>query len=249
MTFSTLSRYSTRAERGGIGLSTDAAAGTTTPPTTVVAVPDAAMPEIISPPPAVPPAAPDAAMPGGIAIPGWRLTIYYTAVESFHSGATQSVTGCIGQDCSGGNSDLGTYPATFVDAVHDEGTGRITSGPNAGKYLNWSSGVGYWLDTLAASGYGVALRPFVSAAADGGALPRGARFRLVDPLAQNDGSSIEAGFAAQLRNTVWDVEDQFTPGLGGAGHLDLYIGEQNQANFTSSDRYVELVNATIIRVS
>jgi len=189
------------------------------------------------------------APPSGVSSAGWRLTIYYTAVESFHSGATQSVTGCVGQNCSRGNSDLGTYPATFVNAVHDEGTGRITNGPTAGMYLNWSFDVGYWLDTVAASGYGVALRPFLSAAADGGALPKGARFRVVDPLRQNDGSGIEPGFAAQLRNTVWDVEDQFTPGLGGAGHLDLYIGEQDRADFTNSDRYVELVNATIIRIS
>jgi len=172
--------------------------------------------------------------------------VYYTAVESFHSGATTAVKGCPDQDCAFGNSALGTYPSTFVKAVKDEGAGRITSGAQAGRYLNWSYDVGYWLDSVPCNTHGNALTPWVSAAADGGVLRQGARFRLQAPLRQDDGSAVDGGFAAQLGAATWNVDDQFTPGLGGAGHLDLYIGEENQVNFMSGPRYITMSNATII---
>ncbi len=86
--------------------------------------------------------------------------VYYTAVESFHTDAPISVSGCLIRDCAFGNKFIGSYPASFVKATKTEGTGRITSGVNAGKYLNWSIDVGYWLDIIPSDGYGTALVPF-----------------------------------------------------------------------------------------
>src|SRR5262245_44198167 len=56
----------------------------------------------------------------------WQLTVYYTAVERYHGGAPQAVIGCLVLDCEHGGRYLGTYPSDFVQAVKDEGTGRIT---------------------------------------------------------------------------------------------------------------------------
>jgi len=183
----------------------------------------------------------------GVASTGWELTVYYTAVESFHSGARQNVTGCPNQNCAFGSTALGSYPQSFVGAVRTEGTGRITSGAQTGRYLNWSSNVGYWLDSIPANARGTALIPFVSAAADGGVLEQGSRFRLQAPLRQG-GGQVDASFSSLLLGATWLIDDQFTPGLGGAGHLDLYIGEENQANFTSGPRYVAMQDSNIVRL-
>jgi hypothetical protein len=151
--------------------------------------------------------------------------------------------------CSFGNSLIGSYSASFVKATKDEGTGRITSGANAGKYLNWSVDVGYWLDTIPSDGYGGALVPFRTAAADAIALPKGTQFRLVAPLKQEDGSALDVASANRLLNATWLINDQFTPGLGGALHLDVYIGEEDRVNFTNtSPLYTTLSNVKISRL-
>ena len=174
--------------------------------------------------------------------------MYYTAVESFHTDAAQNVSGCLIRDCSFGNSLIGSYPASFIKATKAEGTGRITSGANAGKYLNWSVDVGYWLDTIPSDGYGGALVPFRTAAADAIALPKGTQFRLVGPLKQEDGSALDAGSASRFLAATWLINDQFTPGLGGALHLDVYIGEEDRVNFTNSAMYTTLANVKIARL-
>jgi len=101
---------------------------------------------------------------------GWTATVYYTAVQRFHTGPATRVTGCPVLDCRRGGADLGSYPGDFVKAVRDEGTGRTT----AGRYLNWSSDVGFWLDDAPRNGHGGALVPFTSAAADADVLAAGA---------------------------------------------------------------------------
>ena len=120
---------------GTPGTTSPAAATTSSPPTS----------QPTSRPPSAPPpttAAPRPA-PGRPASGSWRLTTYYTAVEQYHHGQPVEVTGCSSQDCDHGHDDLGSYPDDFVSAVKDEGTGRITSGPHAGRYMNWSYDVGY----------------------------------------------------------------------------------------------------------
>jgi hypothetical protein len=185
---------------------------------------------------------------GTVSSASYLITVYYTAVESFHTDAAQNVSGCLIRECSFGSSLIGSYPANFIKATKTEGTGRITSGANAGKYLNWSVDVGYWLDTIPSDGYGTALVPFRTAAADDMALTRGTQFRLVAPLIQEDGSALDSTSANRLLAAQWLVNDQFTPGLGGALHLDLYIGEEDRVNFTSSPLYTTLANVKMARL-
>jgi hypothetical protein len=172
--------------------------------------------------------------------------VYYTAVESVHTDTVKTVSGCLITACAFGSNLIGSYPASFINAVKAEGTGRITSGVHAGKYLNWSIDVGYWLDTIASNGYGGALVPWQTAAADSIALPRGTKFALVAPLIQDDGTALDSTSSSLLLNARWLINDQFTPGLGGAGHLDLYIGEENRINFTSSNLYTSLANVKVL---
>jgi hypothetical protein len=172
---------------------------------------------------------------------GWTVTVYYTAVEKYHSGAPTKVTGCPTLDCQHGNSDLGTYPKDFVAAVHDEGTGVTT----AGRYLNWSYDTGYWIDAAARESDGRALRPFVSAAADPDVLKAGTRFTITGCGHQDDGSSPPAEVCGKLRAAQWTITDEFTPGLGGKKHIDAYIGEETGPGFTDTDWYVTLESATL----
>jgi hypothetical protein len=173
--------------------------------------------------------------------PGWTVTVYYTAVEKYHSGPPQRVTGCPGIDCTNGKADLGTYPADFVTAVHDEGTGLT----GAGRYLNWSFDTGYWLDDAPRDAGGRRLRPFESAAADPGVLAAATRFTIAACGRQDDRSQPPEDVCAKLRAARWTITDEFTPGLGGKRHVDVYIGEETGPGFTESPWYVTLEGATL----
>lgn len=187
-----------------------------------------------------PPTATAAAAPGRES-GGWTVTVYYTAVERYHSGRATRVTGCPTIDCAHGSYDLGSYPAGFLAAVKDEGTGRT----NGGRYLNWSHDVGYWLDDAPRDTAGRPLRPFESAAADPGVLRPGTRFTVVACGHDGDGAAIDHTVCARLRTARWTVTDEFTPGLGGADHVDVYIGEETGPDFTDSAWYTMLVDARL----
>lgn len=180
---------------------------------------------------------------------GWEVTVYYTAVESYHVGPPQAVHGCVGLNCANGNTLLGTYPRDFVDAVAEEGTGRITSGSHAGQYLNWSNDTGYWLDSAPRDARGIPLQAFVSAAADP-SIAYLTSFTVVDCGADaGTGDPISAATCLHLRTPVWSVRDRFTAGAVGK-HVDLYIGEEDQANFaTASPRVIDVAGATINMLS
>ena len=119
------------------------------PPTTLprVSIGDRALPTHPSTPATTAAPAPPgpAATTTAPASRGWEITVYYTAVQRFHDGAPERVTGCRGLDCTDGDEDLGEYPAGLVAAVKDEGTGLTADG----RYLNWSYDVGYWLGSAA----------------------------------------------------------------------------------------------------
>jgi hypothetical protein len=168
--------------------------------------------------------------PASSSTDGWQVTVYYTAVESFHSGPSVPVRGCPVIDCENGNDLLGTFPQSFAEAVEDEGTGRTTSG----RYLNWSHDKGYWLDSAPRDAFGKPLQPFVSAAADG--LRRGARIKLVS-CGQ---TPVDGAVCQKLVSSSWEIRDEFTPGLGGDRHLDLYLGEETGPRFTESPWYTTL---------
>jgi hypothetical protein len=186
-------------------------------------------------------ARPAPTVPAGKTSSGWEITVYYTVVEKYHHGAPAKVTGCPRLNCTGGDDDLGTYPADFVADVRTEGTG-VTS---AGKYLNWSYDIGFWLDTAPRDTDGDPLEPYVSAAADPSVLKNGARFRFADCGRQDDGSAVPEAVCGRFRAAAWRIDDEFTPGLGGPKHIDLYLGPETQEGFTQSDSYVTLEGATL----
>jgi len=166
---------------------------------------------------------------------GWTFTTYYTAVQSFHRDAPRQVRGCMRRECDHGDELLGSFPRSFVQAVQEEGTGRITKGLHRGQYLNWSYDTGFWLDSDPVDTDGRRLRPYVTAAADSEALSRHARFRIIRcGWEQEDGSAIDAHVCARLRASTWTVLDAFTPGRGGRRHIDLYIGEEDGARFPNT---------------
>lgn len=169
----------------------------------------------------------------------WTVTVYYTAVEAVHHGPPRAVRGCPVLECTHGDTPLGSYPADFVQAVQDEGAGRI----GEGRYLNWSSDTGYWLDSAPRDTKGRPLEPFVSAAADG--LADGTHVRLAGCGRLDDGTAVPAAVCHRLSTPDWQIRDAFTPGLGGRNHLDLYIGQETGPGFTEQPEYVTLIGAVV----
>ena len=179
---------------------------------------------------------------------GWTFTTYYTAVQRFHRDAPRQIRGCMQRKCEYGNELLGSFPRSFVQAVEEEGTGRITNGPHRGQYLNWSYDTGFWLDSDPVDTDGRRLRPYVTAAADSGVLPRHTRFQIVRcGWEQEDGSPIDAQVCATLRASTWTVLDAFTPGRGGRRHIDLYVGEEDSARFPDTSRWSITTRGSAIR--
>jgi hypothetical protein len=172
---------------------------------------------------------------------GWAITVYYTVVQDYHGGTPTRVTGCPRLDCTRGRHDLGTFPAEFVARVRTEGTGLTADG----RYLNWSYDTGFWLDTAPRGTDGSPLEPYVSAAADPGVLAHGTRFTIVDCGHQDDGSAPPPAVCATFRRANWRIDDEFTPGLGGPRHIDVYVGRETGPGFTDSDAYVSLTGAAL----
>ena len=183
--------------------------------------------------------APVGAAPVTQAPPGWKLTVYYTAVESFHHGNPVPVTGCDlnAEECSNGTTPLGSYPDDFVARVKNEGTGRITGGRYAGRFLAWDAQGGFSLDTSASDAAGNPLRPFVSAAADD-AVPLGTHVRVLD--CGVDSTTKQAPAAAdcgRLSAPDWVVTDR-DGNAAGSRELSLYVGEEDRPDFENAVSYV-----------
>jgi hypothetical protein len=172
---------------------------------------------------------------------GWKITVYYTGVESFHHGPATPVRGCRVLDCANGDDDLGSYPADFVEVVSTEGAGRT----NSGRYLNWSHDTGFWLDSAPRDTRGEPLRPFESSAADPDVLAPGTAFTITGCGHEEGGGDVDPAVCARLRDARWTITDEFTPGFGGAHHIDAYIGEETQPGFTGTSLYATLDGATI----
>ncbi|GAA3508154.1 hypothetical protein GCM10022416_61910 [Actinomadura keratinilytica] len=176
----------------------------------------------------------------------WRITAYYTAVERFHGGRRKAVRGCPGLRCDDGDTPLGSYPEEFVEIVRTEGSGRITSGPHRGRYLNWSHSVGFWLDDTPRDSAGRPLRPWRSAAADRDVLARGRRFVIADCGRDGAGRPVSGEVCERFRRATWTVVDVFRPGYGGEHHADVYIGEETGPGFArSTPWYTTLRDATL----
>ncbi|MBW8483196.1 hypothetical protein K1Y72_12505 [Actinomadura sp. PM05-2] len=173
----------------------------------------------------------------------WRVTTYFTAVESYYKGRPQAVRGCPKLHCTRGGTPLGSYPADFLKVIQTEGSGRITAGPRKGRYLNWSHSVGWWLDTATRDSGARPLRPWGSAAADKDVLTRGRRFVVADCGRQENGRPVPAKVCAAFRRASWTVTDLFRPGYGGQHHADVYIGEETGPGFRRY--YTTLLGATL----
>jgi hypothetical protein len=172
---------------------------------------------------------------------GWKLVVYYTAVESFHHGPLQKVSGCPlnGPDnCSNGTADLGSYPSDFIDLVKVEGTGRIdVNKAHKGQYLAYDPQDGFSLDTEATDLAGNPLKAFVSAAADD-AVPMGTHFRVLDCGSdRTSGRPPAAADCARLSAPDWVVVDA-SGKPAGSRELDLYVGEEDRPDFANGVSYV-----------
>lgn len=177
----------------------------------------------------------------------WNLTVYYTAVESLHHGRAMTLKGCSEMGCDH-KEIIGHYPMDFLRAVQEEGTGRITSGEYAGKYLCWSKRDGYWVDTVPKDAQDAALTPWISAAADVSVMDFGTTFHVQNcGKDDEDGEDIDPNICSKLKNAHWKITDRFEPGLGGKHHLDLYIGEEDQEDFVnSSPKVISVKSASVV---
>lgn len=150
------------------------------------------------------------------------------------------MTGCSNLQCTTPNATLGTFPSDFVQTVKTEGTGKIADN----RYLNWSAGVGYWLDIVPRDSQGYALMPYRIAAADL-TVPFGTTLKI-----QSCGSDTvtltptDSAVCAALQRPTWIVSDRFTAGTVGQ-HVDLYVGEQTSATFTSSSTFIDASGAAL----
>lgn len=179
--------------------------------------------------------------PPTITSTGWHVAVYYTAVESRYHGHPVRVAGCRDLDCVHGDAPLGRYPADFVHSVHEQGAGRITSGPHTGHFLNWSAETGYWLDSEPRDAHGRPLEPFHTAAAG---LPDGTQIRLLSCGHRRDGKPIAPDLCHRLSTAHWQVLDTY-PGHDNRRDIGLYIGPETTTGFTGSQRDTTLVDATI----
>ena len=206
-----------------------------------------------SPTPTAPDATTPAASPGGPSERlrtlgerrSWRITTYYTVVQSFHGGPLKEVRGCAALHCKWGKTPLGSYPEDFLKEIRTEGSGRITTGPHRGRYLNWSHSVGWWLDDTTRDSTARPLRAWASAAADRDVIARGRRFRIVDCGVDGKGRPVAREICDRFRAVTWQVTDLFRPGYGGEHHADVYIGEETGPGFKKSPYYTTLREATI----
>jgi hypothetical protein len=214
-----------------------AAAPATALPSAAAVTPTTAAPAAAATPRAT--AAPTVAASPTPTSGGWTLAVYYTAVESFHTGPAQAVTGCRpgADECSNGTDPLGSYPADFLDAVRGQGAGRITAGRYAGKYLTWDADSGYAVDTAALDQSDAPLRPFVSAGAGDPGIAAGTAFSVLDC-----GVPADPAGCARLRSARWVVTGT-TRRPTDAHTMELYIGEEDGPGFGAGPLIIHSHNA------
>jgi hypothetical protein len=249
-----------RATTTTVAASTSTAPPTTAPPTTAAptdtagaaASPGPGPATTAAPAPPPPPARPPAAGPPAGITGGWLVTVYFTPRESNYGGESTAIHGCPAGYCPPGQEQaLGSYPTAFLDRMRIQGSGLLTSGTFAGKYLNWSSGVGgtgYWIEDVPKSASGNALVGRQSAASP--SLPYGANFRIADCGRNAFGGPLNDATCAELKNPTWRIIDRFEPyAAQGDHHIDLYLGvERPGETFASSPLYVSWSDVVIARL-
>jgi len=165
---------------------------------------------------------------------GWRLTVYYTPVESYHGGAREAISGCQGEN-------LGSHSHDFLARIQIEGFGRLSDPVTGRGYLGWDFGRHCW--SLAAGPVGASDRPlrsWVSAAAHP-SIAIGTRL-----VIRYCGSGVDSSVCDHVRAAHWVVDDRCSIGCSNPKHLDLYIGEEDRANFEEDNpNYFEATGATV----
>ena len=80
--------------------------------------------------------------------------------------------------------------------------------------------------------------------ADG--VPVGTHVRITSCGRNGDGTAPDPQVCAAFRSADWQIRDEFTPGLGGAHHIDLYLGNEDRPDYTSASPFwVTFVGATV----
>ena len=180
-----------------------------------------------------------------------EVTVYYTPVESYYPREDLTyIKAWPDYSTTGTKVTLGPYPLRFVRHTKGEGTGQITSGKYAGKFLNWSyEGLGpnadqqgFWLDVCPRDAHGGCLKALETAAASQGlGLATGTRFELAEC-----GTGATAEACSYFKSGNWVVNDQFTTGIASERQIDLYYGLQDRKEFRGSP-YWTTMHAAVIR--
>lgn len=159
------------------------------------------------------------ASPAGRTTGGWHLTVYYTPVESYHGPPRKSIADCTGRT-------LGEHSVDFLEHVQTEGFGRVVAPIQRNGYLGWDFDRHCWF--MAAAPVGAndrPLRAWVSTAGPS-TFAAGTRVRVV-----GCGTDVEADVCARVERAAWTVDDHCSNGCTDPRHLDLYVGEEDQADF------------------
>jgi hypothetical protein len=162
--------------------------------------------------------------------PDWVLRLYYTATETYYRGGPAGISGCADPSCGGGRVGLGSYPSDFLAAVRVQGSGRVSSGPYAGAYLNWDSAVGYWLDRSPREFTAGPLHGFVSAQSG---TPMLSARTPIKVLSCGVASRPGAGpVCARLKATSWNVVA--VARTSAQRVIRLYVGLERGPGFAAS---------------
>lgn len=172
--------------------------------------------------------------PSPTATAGWHLTVYYTPVEAFHGAPLKPIADCRGRD-------LGKHSGDFLDHVQTEGFGRAAGPVQGQRYLGWDFDHNCWFASATPTGADDRpLRAWASMAA-----PSTVPFR-TSVRVEGCGTEVDAAVCARVTAAPWVVDDRFAADPNDARHLDLYIGEEDRADFENeSPNYFELHGATV----
>ena len=157
--------------------------------------------------------------PAGRTTTGWHLTVYYTPVEQYHGPPRKPISDCAGRE-------LGQHSVDFLAHVQTEGFGRVVAPVQKQSYLGWNFDRRCWF--MAAAPVGAndrPLRAWVSTAAPS-TLAAGTGVRVV-----SCGTDVDAAVCARVKGAAWAVDDRCSNGCTDPRHLDLYVGEEDRADF------------------
>ncbi|HKF74548.1 MAG TPA: hypothetical protein VKF59_00260 [Candidatus Dormibacteraeota bacterium] len=190
---------------------------------------------VAAPPPPPASTAPSPPQPSRAPTGGWRLTVYYTPVESYHGPPQQSISDCAGRP-------LGQHARDFLDKVQIEGFGRVVTAVQGNSYVGWDFDHHCWF--LARTPVGADDRPLRAWAST--AAPSTMAFGTAVHVL-GCGSGVDATVCPHVEAAAWTVDDRCSDDCSDRQHLDLYIGEEDQPDFEDqSPKYFEALGAVVL---